>query len=67
MPGFPLRRREGEEERSGCPGASTGAEKPSGPQQGQREDSFGETEGLFPSQGSDEELVTTLEIIFAVS
>jgi len=64
---LPLRRREGEEERSGCPGASIGAEKPSGLQQGQREDGLGEMEGPFPPQISDEELITTLEIISAES
>lgn len=46
---LPLHTREEQEERSGRPGASTGAEKPSGLQQGQREDGLGVTEGPFPS------------------
>lgn len=58
---LPLHTRKGEEERSGCPGSSAEAEKPSGLQQGQQEDGLGETGGSFPSQGSDGELVTTLE------
>lgn len=62
---LPLCTREGKEERSGCPTASAGAEKPLGMQLGQREDGLGETQGLFPHEGSDGALVTTLEIISA--
>lgn len=64
---LPLCMREGEEDGSGCLGASAGAEEPPGLQQGQREDSVGQTEGPFPSQGSDVEPVTTLEIISALA
>lgn len=46
---LPLHTREGEEERSSCLGASAGAEKLSGLQQGQREDGLGERKGPIPS------------------
>lgn len=42
-------------------------EKPSELQQGEQEESLGQTEGPFPPQGSDVELGTALEIISAES
>lgn len=62
---LPLRMREGEEERSGCLAVSAGAEKPLGMQLGQWEEGLGEMQGPFPPEGSDGELVMTLEIISA--
>ena len=67
---LPLRMREGGREKRkdpASPGASTRAGEPLGLQQGQREESLGETEGPFPSQASDVELLTTLEVISAES
>lgn len=64
---LPVYTREGEEERSSCPGAGSGAEKTFEAAAGTAGGCTGEMGGPFPSEGSGGELVTTLEIISSES
>lgn len=64
---LPVYTREGEEERSVCPGAGAGAEKPFVAAAGTAGTWTGGDGGPFPSEGSGGDLVTTLEIISAES